>query len=261
MLIVSSSGMLVKSESISKLPISKLLSNYLLKSSQFGFRPRISTELACNLLVDDIRKNIENGLLTRVIYLDLSKAFYTVSHLYLLPKLPSYGIKGNEFTWFENYLFNRKQHIIYDGHLSKAFPVFRGVPQGSILGPTLFLLHLDDIDNCFRHSIIIKYADDTVIYVSANDLESIQKKLNADILEVHNCLTGNDLSLILKKGKTETMTFGTSIRVKKAAPLNIQIKGTSINQTSSYKYLGTHLDSTLALTGNFNSKYKELRSR
>ena len=159
------------------------------------------------------------------------------------------------------YLFNRTQHIFYDGHLSKAVPVFRGVPQGSILGPTLFLLHLDDIDNGLRHSIIIKYADDTVIYVSANDLESIQKKLNADILEVHNCLTDNDLSLILKKGKTETMSFGTSIRVKKAAPLNIQIKGTSINQTSSYKYLGTHLDSTLALTGNFNSKYKELRSR
>ena len=87
----------------------------------------------------------------------------------------------------------------------------------------------------------------------------IQKKLNADILEVHNWLTDNDLSLNLKKGKTETMICGTSMRVKKAAPLNIQIKGTSINQTSSYKYSGTHLDSTLALNGNFNSKYKKLQ--
>ena len=76
--------------------------HYLLKSSQFGFRPRRSTELACNLLVDDIRKNIDNGLLTGVIYLDLSKAFDTVSHSYLLSKLPSYGINGNEFTWFKN---------------------------------------------------------------------------------------------------------------------------------------------------------------
>ena len=194
-----------------------------------------------------------------VIYLDLSKAFDTVSHLYLLSKLPSYGINGNELTWFQNYLFNRKQHIFYDGHLSKAFPVFRGVPQGSILGPTLFLLHLDDIDNCLRHSSIIKYADDTVIYVSGNDSESIQKKLNADPVKVHNWLTENDLSITLKKGKTEIMIFGTSIRVKKAAPLNIQIKGTSINQTSSYKCLGTHLDSTLALNGNFNSKYKKLQ--
>ena len=125
----------------------------------------------------------------------------------------------------------------------------------------MFLLHLDDTDNCLRHSSIIKYADDTVIYVSGNDSESIQKKLHVDILEVHNWLTDNDLSLNLKKGKTETMIFGTPTRVKKAALLNIQIKGTNINQTSSYKYLGAHLDSTLALNGNFNSKYKKLSSR
>ena len=131
----------------------------------------------------------------------------------------------------------------------------------SILGLILFLPHLDDIDNCLCHSSIIKYADDTVIYVSGSDLESIPKKLNADILEVHNWLTDNDLSLNLKKGKTESMIFGTSIRVKKATPLNIQVKGISINQTSLYKYLGTHLDSTLQLNGNFNSKYKKLSSR
>ena len=82
-----------------------------------------------------------------------------------------------------------------------------------------------------------------------------------DILEVHNWLTDNDLSLNLKKGKTETIILGTSIRVKKVAQLNIQIKGTSINQTSLYKYLGTHLDSTLQLNGNFNSRYKKLSSR
>ena len=202
-------------------------------------------KLVSNLLVDDIRKNIDNGLLTGVICLDLSKAFDKVSHLYLLSKLPSYQINGNEFTWFENYLFNRKQHVFYNGHLSKAFPVFRGVPQGSILGPTLFLLHLNDIDNCLHHSSIIKYADDIVIYVSGNDSESIQKKLNADILEVHNWLTNNDLSLNLEKGKTETMIFGTSIRVKKAAPFNIEIKGTSINKTSSYKYLGTDFNTSI----------------
>ena len=128
------------------------------------------------------------------------------------------------------------------------------------LGPTLLLLRLDDIDNCLRHCSIIKYADD-IIYVSGNDSQSIQKKLNADLLKVHNWLTDNDLSITLKKGKTETMIFGTSIRVKKAAPLNIQIKGTSLNQTSSYKYLGTHLDWTMALNGNFNSKCKKLSSR
>ena len=132
--------------------VHRQLSNYLkkhyfLKSSRFGLHPRRSRKLTCNLLVHDIRKNIYNGLLTGIIYLDLSKAFDAVSHWYLLSKIPSYGISGNEFTWLENYLLNRKEHVFYDGNLSKAFRVFRGIPQGSIFGPTLFLLHLDDIDD------------------------------------------------------------------------------------------------------------------
>ena len=120
--------------------VHRQISDYLekyhpFKTSQFGFRPRRSTELACTLLLDDIRKSIDNGLLTGVIFLDLSKAFDTVSHSYLLSKLPSYGITGTELTWFENYLFNRKQHVLYDGCLSNEFPVYRGVPQDQFSVP------------------------------------------------------------------------------------------------------------------------------
>ena len=199
--------------------------------NKFGFHPQRSTEVACNLLVNDIRKNTDNSLLMGVKHLDLSEAFDIVSRLYPPSKLPSYEINENEFTWFEDYLSNRKQHVFYYGHLSKPFPVLRGVSQGSILGPTSFLLHLDDTDNCLHHSSIIKYADDTVIYVSKNDSGQIQKKLNGDTLEVHNWLTNNELSLNFKTAKTETMIFGTStsIHVRKAAPLNIKIKRTSIN--------------------------------
>ena len=102
-------------------------------------------KLACNVLVNDIRKSIHNVVLGGVIYLELSKAFDTVSHWCLLLKLLSYGINGIEFTWFQNYLLNQKQHAFYNDHLSKAIPVFRSFLQGSVLGPTLFLLHLDDI--------------------------------------------------------------------------------------------------------------------
>jgi len=102
---------------------------------------------------------MDTGLLTRVIFLYMSKAF------------------------------DRKQHALYNGCLSNEDSVYRGVPQGSILGPTLFLLHLDDIDNCLRHCKIIKYADD-----------SIQWKLQTDISEVYKWLTDKDLSLNLKKG-------------------------------------------------------------
>ena len=92
-----------------------------------------SIELACNFLVDDIRKKIDNSLLTEVIYLDLSKAFDTVIHRYLLSKLISYGIGENEITWFENYLFNQKQLVFYEDHLLKPLPVFTGVPKEQFL--------------------------------------------------------------------------------------------------------------------------------
>ena len=108
---------------------------------------------------------------------------------------------------------------------------------------------------------IIKYADDTVLYVNGKDSETIQEKLNTDIPAIYNWLTNNDLSLNLKKGKTETMIFGTSARVKKATPLNVLINGTILNQTTSYKYLGVHLDPTLTLNDDFDSKYKKLSSR
>ena len=235
--------------------------NYLLKTSQFGFRPRRSTELACTLLIDDIRKNIDNGFLTGAIFLDLSKAFDTVSHSHLLSKLPSYGIAGIELAWFENYLFNRKQHVLYDGKISNEFSVYRGIPQGSILGPTLFLLHLDDIDNCLRHCKVIKYADDTVIYTTGKNKDTVQNNLNVDVTAIHKWLTDNDLSMNLKKGKTESMIFGTSSRLKKTSPLEIKINETLLNQTTCYKYLGVHLDSSLTMNENFQVKYKKLSSR
>ena len=135
------------------------------------------------------------------------------------------------------------------------------VLQGSILGPSLTILHLDDVDNCLRHCNIIKYADDTVIYVSGSNSALIQDKLNKDISEVYKWLTNNDISLNLKKGKSESMLFGTSIRINKADPLDISINGINLNQTISYKYLGVQLDPTLTLNENFQMKYKKLSTR
>ena len=146
------------------------------KSDFSNYSPISVLPCLSKVLEQVVHRQLSKSLLTGIIYLDLSKAFDAVSHWYLLSKIPFYGISGNEFTWLENYLFNRKEHVFYDGNLSKAFRVFRGIPQGSIFGPTLFLLHLDDIDDWLGHSSIIKYAEDTVIYFSGNNSESIQKK-------------------------------------------------------------------------------------
>ena len=136
----------------------------------------MSTELAVTFLTNYIRKQADSGNLTGAIYIDLSKAFDTISHSVLLNKLPTYGITDGELVWFTDYLFLREQSVEINGTFSDAFPVYTGVPQGSILGPLLFLLHINDIDGCLKHSSIITYADDTVLFTSSKSVDDIEKK-------------------------------------------------------------------------------------
>ena len=149
--------------------ITYLEENHLLNRSQFGFRSKRSTDLAVAYLVDSIRKEVDCGKLTGAVYVDLSKAFDTVSHAVILERLPSYGIISNELQWFTDYLFERRQYVIFNGTQSDTEYVTCGVPQGSTLGPLLFLIHFNDVDKCLQHSKIIIYADDTVLFTSAND--------------------------------------------------------------------------------------------
>ena len=119
----------------------------------------MSTELAALFLTDYIRKQVDSGSLTGALYNDSSKAFDTISHSLLLDKLPSYGITNGEFGWFKDYLFLRKQSVEINGTITNAYPVYTGVPQGSILGLLLFLLHISDIERYLGHSSIITYVE------------------------------------------------------------------------------------------------------
>ena len=155
--------------------------NKLLSKFQFGFRPRLSTELAATLLLDEIRKNVDQGKLVGATFIDLSKAFDTISHSNLLQKLPQYGIKESEFSWFTDYLFHRSAAVNYGKSSSKSADIPTGVPQGSILGPLLFILFFNDITDEIKSARIVKYADDTVIYVADKDLKVINTKLSKDM--------------------------------------------------------------------------------
>ena len=117
-----------------------LESHGLLSKNQFGYRKKRSTELATTLFLDNIRRKIDKGKLVGALFIDLSKAFDNIGHSVLLSKLPAYGIKSKELEWFENYLFDRKQIVQYDGATSQSQPLYCCVPQGSIIGPLLFLL-------------------------------------------------------------------------------------------------------------------------
>lgn len=128
--------------------IDYLEANNLLSESQSGYRKRRSTELASILLTDNIRKAVDKGNLVGVLYIDLSKAFDTLSHSILLEKLKGVGFRGSANNWFGDYLFNREQFCIVEKCKSESMKITCGVPQGSILGPLLFLIYFNDFEKC-----------------------------------------------------------------------------------------------------------------
>lgn len=239
--------------------------NNCLSQNQFGYRSQRSTDLATALFTDSIRKAADKGLLTGAVFLDLSKAFDTLDHSRLLEKLKSYGVKGLAYNWFSDYLFQRFQVVKLGQELSSPCPLMCGVPQGSILGPLLFLIFFNDFEGCLQYSKVIQFADDTVVYVSSNDVINIDGKLNHDMISIASYLECNDLVINLKKGKTESMLFGTAKRIStipdESRFLKIYFNNSLINATSSYTYLGTVLDQHLGLGANFDKKYKRASSK
>ena len=179
--------------------------------------------------------------------------------------MKSYGVNGLALTWFTDYPFQRSQAVKLGQELSDPCPLTCGVPQCSVLGPIMFLLFFNDFEDCLRHSNVVQFADDTVIYLSSKSTDEIEDNLNEDLASIATYLSCNDLVITLKKGKTECMLLGTSKRIATVAPdsrdLNLSCNGTKINCTQSYKYLGIVLDQQLNLAANFEQKYKKESSK
>ena len=153
----------------------------MLWEKQFGFRKRSSTQHAVSFFSDFIRTNMDKGLITGAVFIDLRKAFDTADHARLQSKLPN-----KELCCFESYLFGRKQIVSYDGALSEIQAISCGVPHGSILGPLLFTLLINDIDQNLRQCEMTLYADDSVLYVAGKTCDGIEEKLNSDLEKIAN---------------------------------------------------------------------------
>jgi hypothetical protein len=240
--------------------LSYLEKNNLLTECQFGYRQNRSTTHATTLLIDGIREEVDKGKLVGSCFIDLSKAFDTISHSQLLAKLKSYGVVNRELLWFTDYLFKATQIVELDSSRSSEKPLLCGVPQGSILGPLLFLIFFNDVVDHVRYSHILKYADDTIIYVAAKELNEIENALTADLKAIDQYLRDNDLVINMNKGKTEVMLFGTN-KKRGNKHLNVSYRDEPINETTSYKYLGILLDQSLTLSENFAQTYKKASSR
>ena len=153
------------------------------------------------ILIDKLIKSIENGEYVIGIFLDFSKAFDTVDHSILLCKLNHYGIRGMALDWFVSYLENRKQFVTYNGVKSSPKTISCGVPQGSILGPILFLLYINDLALICKNTHPFLFADDTNLFIKGNDLCTMTNALNKELEEISIWLKVNKLSLNIKKEK------------------------------------------------------------
>ena len=140
-----------------------LEANNILYGKQHGFRAKRSCETQLLELVEDLHRNIQAGQQTDLIVMDFAKAFDKVSHARLLHKLEWYGVRGKANRWVQNFLTDRKQQVVIDGQCSKESWVTSGVPQGSVLGPILFLIYINDLPSCV-HSQVRLFADDTILY-------------------------------------------------------------------------------------------------
>ena len=184
--------------------------NKFLSNRQFGFRKGRSTSHAITYLSDFIRQKMDSGQCTGAVFIDLKKAFDTVDHSVLLSKLPIYGINGNELNWFQDYLFNRQQFVEYLNTNSNYQHITCGVPQASILGPLLFLIHINDLTLNVSSCEILLYADDMVIFHSDKEFNKIEEMLNIELNIVGKWMSDNHMIINPKPGKTECMIFGTA---------------------------------------------------
>ena len=178
-----------------------------------------------------------------MVVLDLQKAFDTVNHKIMLGKLRAIGMTENSVKWFDSYLTGRSQVLDIDGVLSGPKEITCGVPQGSILGPLLFLIYVNDMVDPVKCKLLL-YADDSALMVSYSDVNIIQERLSMELKAVNEWLIDNKLSLHL--GKTESILFGTKRKLVRHSELIIKCGDNLITPKSEIKYLGLDIDQSLS---------------
>ena len=220
----------------------------LLHIEQSGFRQFHSCQTALTKLIDTWLKEMDDGNITGVSYLDFRKAFDLVNHNILIDKLKCYNFDSSAIKWISSYLHCRLQSV-YLGHTqSSRSTITCGVPQGSVLGPLLFLIYINDLPLHVKHSQLSLFADDATLYNSAASLESIKRPIASDIDNVNNWCREN--GMIINENKSKCMVIGTSQKIARlpSRTLSIDVNGTALDDVDIEKLLGVHIDPHL----NFN---------
>ena len=211
-----------------------LNNNNVIYNLHFVFRQQYSTSHAFSNITENIRKALDDGNIGCGVSVDLQKAFDTVDHKILLAKLNLYGIRGVSNDWFKSYLSNCNQYVSINGFDSGLNSISCGVPQGSVLGPLLFLLYINDLNQAIKFCKFDHFADDTNLICLSNSIKKLNKLINTDLKHLVNWLNPNKISLNVKK--TEMIIFKPNQK-KFEGDLKIKLCGKRLYPTESVKYL------------------------
>ena len=228
--------------------------NNLLDPKQGGFRPGHSTVSTTAFYINDIYEAMNRRESTLSVYIDAMKAFDTVNHQILLKKIEYFGIIGNNAKWIKNYLHDRKQCTYAKSVLSNEEIITCGVPQGSVCGPLLFLLYINDISKVLKKCKVSLYADDTVLYLSGKNLDEVVTIIQDDLVLLSNWCSKNRLTINCKKTKYCIYGMRSIVKKSKTQDTILSLNNTILEKVCSYKYLGFILDDQL----NFNKHTKQL---
>jgi hypothetical protein len=219
--------------------IDYLYRHNFISSDQSAYLKFHSTTTSLHRLHNDILSNINENENTAICFLDIKKCFDTIDHSILLSKLFHYGVKNTELSWFKSYLSGRRQCVLMNGKTSTEREISTGVPQGTVLGPILFLLFINDLSTSVSNGIINIFADDVSIYISNTSLSVLNTQMSVIMENVFNWYKRNRLvlsidkcSCMLIKGKKNNTVLN----------LDISLNGQNLNQVKTMKYLGVIID-------------------
>ena len=207
----------------------------------FGFHAGEATYMALIVLFEKITEAPDKGESVIGIFLDFFKAFDTVDHGILLAKLHKYGEQDIALLWFQDYLTNRMQYVTYNSIKSEPKMIDCGVPQGSILGPFIFLLYINDLSTVSVPCFSILFADDTNMFITGKDIQDMCDRLNEDLVKIQEWLCCNKLSLNILE--THHMIF--TPRNKIVNDVHVVINNEKIERVYTTKFLGVQIDAQL----------------
>ena len=232
----------------------------LIYENQSGFRRHHSCQTALTKMVDNWFTAMNNDEVVGAVLLDLSKAFDLVNHQILKQKLSAYKFSQLSQSWFDSYLSNRFQQVHISGKLSESKEIKAGVPQGSALGPLLFLLYINDLPLYIKYCLLDLFADDGTLHTSNSYLPTVTNFLNLDLDNFSDWCDDNDMKKNTSKSKAMFLATRCTANKIMAEPPHLTIKGEQIQTSESEKLLGVHINNSLSWSTHIDSTLKKCNS-